>query len=66
MFASAPIQTSPTSPPSTRVFLPKDKLSRSVAVPYKDVWGTPSGCPDSKTFITPDIITPDIITPDIK
>jgi hypothetical protein len=62
MSASAPIQTSPTvSPPSTQIFLPKDKLSRSVAVPYKDVWGTPAGCPDSNTFnITPDIITPDI------
>lgn len=48
--ASAPIQTSQASTASPLVFLPKGKLSRSVAVPYKEVWGTPAGCPDFKVF----------------
>jgi hypothetical protein len=38
------VKTAPNPPPVHH--MPKCKLSRSVAVPYKDVWGTPSGCPD--------------------
>ena len=32
------------------VSMPRPSLSRSVAVPYVKVWGTPAGCPDDKVF----------------